>query len=472
MKLNKPITYIKGAAGVGKTQFLVELANTYRENKIHYISLGRENSKETQKRMPSNVSCSSFHSLAKKKVGIDSRRIISSMTLGLLIEQLKSLNISMTELKIAESLNLLLSLFCLSNNKLNRCHELYKKNKKIFPYLDSDEETELYKLFIAYWDAVFSPKSNIGVTHDMYLKFYELNVGRIDLDILFVDEGQDMNDTMLSIVDKLSILTPSLKIVVLFDINQSIFSFRGASTQLSLKNADLNLNKTHRFGGSLTKLVNKFMHDQATPMYQDITDNGKETTLFESSSLGTLCERISRGDNLTVISRFNATLWHIVKNVTLKGIDCHILGTGIDDLTFLESLYQLKQGKRSSHPKLKTFRDYEQYKIKAEGTHDLANLFNCKFVETLGDNGREVFSRLKKHLVPINKAKLLLATTHQTKGLEFNHVVMTDDFKKCYSARTNGFFPVKEEDRNIIYTALTRAKLSLTLPKSWQGIKT
>tara|TARA_Y100000310_G_scaffold139517_1_gene138848 strand:- start:290 stop:1747 length:1458 start_codon:yes stop_codon:yes gene_type:complete len=468
-KLSSNITFIKGVAGAGKTQDLVDAAKNSPLSAIHYISLGRENAKNTRKRMPGNVTCSSFHALARKKMGIKSERIVPSLSLADMSKQLKRMSLNPKETKILESMSLMLNLFCFSSTPFSRFFDLHKKNIKAFPYLTQEEQTYFYRLFSQYWQLLWVDEGNEKVTHDMYLKAYEQNVKQVSLDYLFVDEGQDMNDTMFSIVEKLSLSTPWMKVVVFCDLHQSIFGFCGATSKLKMQTFTHTLNQSRRFGQSLANLVNKFMNDQRAVLFENIVGNpAKDTLIGYNGGINDLLEKIEKKHKPTIVSRHNITLWHLVKNLTSKGIYCHVLGDNYSDIKFLESLSELYRNSDLRSAKLGG--SYETYKRKAEISQDAQALLACRFVESIKEEPRTLFSRLKKHLVDIKKADVLLTTTHQSKGLEFNHVIMADDFKKTCNPKTNMFMPIDEAEVYLLYTAMTRAKNTLTLPKSWTGI--
>ena len=81
----------------------------------------------------------------------------------------------------------------------------------------------------------------------------------------------------------------------------------------------------------------------------------------------------------------------------------------------------------------------------------------------------EILENLEKYIVKPNKAHVFLSTTHQAKGLEFKHVVLANDFSKMYDREKGKYVKLpnhKTEDAHVLFTAMTRAKLSLTMPIS------
>ena len=67
-----------GVPGSGKTQLIHDVAVLAPEKKVLYLSFGHENTKNAKRRMPKNVTCVSFHALARRHLLINSNRIISN----------------------------------------------------------------------------------------------------------------------------------------------------------------------------------------------------------------------------------------------------------------------------------------------------------------------------------------------------------------------------------------------------------
>ncbi|MEZ9060504.1 3'-5' exonuclease [Vibrio pelagius] len=65
--------------------------------------------------------------------------------------------------------------------------------------------------------------------------------------------------------------------------------------------------------------------------------------------------------------------------------------------------------------------------------------------------------------IPHNDAMIFLSTAHGSKGLEFDNVMLGDDFVKIEASFGNGK-PIDESELNLFYVAITRAKKSLVLP--------
>jgi hypothetical protein len=468
LQAHKKDIFVVGSPGAGKTSMVFEMALLESSKKFLYLSFGSDNAKLAKIRMPQNVVSSSFHALAKQEMQIDSNRISGKFTMADASVVLRQFCASAPEPKLMEAFLLLLRFFCMSNSSLLRVHDVLLKKQDAFPALSNEERTIVLKAFKQYWASLWEPGATSQVTHDMYFKAFSLSAGTIRFDYLIVDECQDLNDTMRALVSRISMFTPDLKIIRLGDLCQQIYSFRGASVAAIQDKPDFALNRSLRFGRRLAALANRFMSDQLVSYYTPIASDTDHTLIREAENIDVLLDKIKQGFRPTVIARHNMTLWLLLKTFALQGIPCS-LGRGFKhDLRFLQALYALKNKMPVSHPQLNGT-SYARFHQQARLHHDTSMLLACRFVDSMGKEGGEVFSKIQRMIVSPKQAHVLLTTLHQAKGLEYRHVVLADDFPQCWDPNSKQFQPIEREEAHIIYTAITRAKDSLALPKSWVG---
>lgn len=460
--------FVVGSPGAGKTTMVFDMATLESNKTFLYLSFGSDNAKLAKVRMPQNVVSSSFHALAKQEMDIDSNRITSRFTMSDASVVLNQFCETVPEPKLMEAFLLLLRFFCMSNSSLHRVHDVLLKKQAAFPTLSNEERTSVLKAFKEYWQSLWKPDSKLPVTHDMYFKAYSLCAGTIHFDYLIIDECQDLNDTMRALISRISMFTPDLKIIRLGDLCQQIYSFRGASGAAMQDKPDFALNRSLRFGRKLAALANRFMSDQLVSYYTPIVSDTDHTLIREAETVDVLLKRVQQGFRPTVIARHNMTLWLLLKTFALQGIPCS-LGRGFKhDLRFLQALYALKNKMPANHPQLNGT-SYARFHQQARLHHDTSMLLACRFVESMGKEGSDVFAKIQRMIVSPKHAQVLLTTLHQAKGLEYRHVVLADDFPPCWDPATKHFNPIEREEAHIIYTAITRAKESLALPKSWSG---
>merc|ERR1712093_170017 len=144
----------------------------------------------------------SFHTLAKKQLGIPSSRIIDKMTMSTMGAILSTLSLrdKCSDLKILEATTLFYELFIKTDVNVNQVHSLFNRSTQI-PPLDKKEKSIVVQLFKAVWEAQSSNGSEIHISHDGYLKLFSLSTVRLPHKYIYIDEAQDMDDVMHAIVD-------------------------------------------------------------------------------------------------------------------------------------------------------------------------------------------------------------------------------------------------------------------------------
>jgi F-box protein 18 (helicase) len=460
---------IVGVPGAGKTTLVSEIANLTPNKRYLYLSFGKQNTLNAKRRMPGNVVCLSFHALAKNHFNIHSARIIDKMTLSDINQTLIALKIPFSSVKMLEAFAIINYEFCASGARPVKMAALVKSKKKILPMLSKEEESNLIQTYSKFWNAIWDEgNESLPVTHDMYLKAYGLFPPELPYDGILVDEVQDLNDAMFAVLDGLGRKNKSVQIIKFGDPCQKIYGFRGASDQFTNETFDFALNYSHRFGEDVAGVVNNLMLHQGIPYYTEIVGSTKVASLVRTNEGLSKMVRDILVDKRrpTFISRYNATLWYVLRYLAEANIPFAINGNDKKELIFLRALHDLAQNKSISHPSLKGV-TYRRYCQNAKAHNDNTALLNCKFIDSLQNGSDNIFDKIQRLLVPPNQAHVMLTTTHQAKGLEFNDLVMMDDFPKIYDTERKKFFGIKRDEAHVIYTAMTRAKKYLTVPSSW-----
>lgn len=128
----------------------------------------------------------------------------------------------------------------------------------------------------------------------------------------------------------------------------------------------------------------------------------------------------------------------------------------------------------------KSFAHLKDYALKTE---DRQLELRIAIVEKYQDRVPELLDRITRHHVPTQEAAdYVLGTVHKAKGLEFDAVQIADDFVKVpfpwHSLQRLSDYcadRVPEDEWNLLYVAVTRAKRHLIMPKclthllTWAG---
>ena len=88
-----------------------------------------------------------------------------------------------------------------------------------------------------------------------------------------------------------------------------------------------------------------------------------------------------------------------------------------------------------------------------------------KIVEKFGDRMPAIIEKVKSMCVKdSSKADIVLSTIHKSKGLEFDTVVLLNDFsdlREMFGAGQGRLWP--EDEKNLLYVAITRAKTNFVM---------
>ena len=128
------------------------------------------------------------------------------------------------------------------------------------------------------------------------------------------------------------------------------------------------------------------------------------------------------------------------------------------------SIFYLKQKKNDkiTLPEIKEFETIGELEEFAKDTKNQDYLNIIKFINTYGDNIFEINKKIKNRLVlDKNKADIIFTTTHKSKGLEYEQIILADDFiskKEITNEKSKMSDMQKAEELNIYYVAATRAK--------------
>ena len=138
---------------------------------------------------------------------------------------------------------------------------------------------------------------------------------------------------------------------------------------------------------------------------------------------------------------------------------------GVESYNFEDYLdiHKLSKGRKNEMKKFKTFHSFNQFKTFATNVNDVELLSKIKIVEKYGAHVPELISRIRSNVVKdIKTADTVLSTVHKAKGLEFDTVVLMDDFPD-FKEQGLQLKNVPEDEANLIYVAITRAKMRLVV---------
>lgn len=439
----------KAFAGSGKTSTLVAISKVLTDKRILYLAYNRSIKKEADGKFPDNVDCKTSHSLAFCRYTHIIGRRVSDDYPKLNTEALVK-HIGIKKLYDCEQDELAMKALKILNRFVQNSYSLtYLVPRSLKEYQDEDEQKEaeidryIEEIAYNYWDRCTKKDSDLPISHDVYLKMYQLSNPDLSAlyDVILFDECQDANPVLLDIVTK-----QKCQKIYVGDEHQQIYSWRGAINAFDqLEGEEFYLSKSFRFGKKIATISNMIL-----------TIKGEKKELKGLDTLDTDIIDKARFPYTSLCRTNNKAIEVILSNLDKK---VHLVGNKIKSIVFFLSngvaLYK-NNLKMIKHDLLKGFRSWEHMLTEHEKSEEKDSNLSLliSFVENYNDNLVGTLEKLRNVSDTKEKeADLIISTIHKSKGREWNNVVIEDDFK--LSEKTNN------EEWNLLYVAVTRAQKTL-----------
>lgn len=325
-----------------------------------------------------------------------------------------------------------------------------KQTREDFP--KKKLQSEILKSAEILWRKRTDLNSPVLISHDTYLKLYQLsNPDLSKYEMIYLDEYQDTNHC----VHAIAMQQTKSHMIAVGDQYQAIYGWRSAVNALAMLDwPESNLTKSFRFGQEVADLANEILRDNDTGEYR------AQMRGFEKLST-------------RVLSKYD---WHSdaeLKKLPVTKIyrtNAHLISDAIDDLSAgksvtiqidiqnfikcLESGTALMNGEKAKvkHDVFVGFDSWKEFKEEAEHNQECAKLLR---LITGGEVGH-ILSTLRTYKAP-KQPEVKYSTAHKMKGLEDDVVWLADDFPSAYDKNGN-WIGLTQEEQNILYVALTRAK--------------
>ncbi len=278
-------------------------------------------------------------------------------------------------------------------------------------------------------------------------------------ELVVVDEAQDMNMPQLLMAERAS----KGRICIVGDDRQAIYGFRGAASdgmhlmKQRLNASQLGLTTTYRCPKAVVAIAQEIVEDYVA------APSAPEGEIIHEA-LNKVLETLVVGD--AVLSRMNAPLMSIALALLRKGIPARIEGKDIGkQLTGMVKKFRAKSvpdflEKVAAWGKKQTRRieagGGKHVKSKVELIDDQV----CTLVAVAEgcNNVEEILTRITNLFEDSDSARrpaVVCSSVHKAKGLEWNKVVLVAD---TFKNRDKG-----QEEANIYYVAVTRAKQTLVI---------
>ena len=417
---------VNAFAGTGKTSTLVEYAKARPSERILYIAFNKSVQDSAVSKFPNNVMCKTGHALAYRYTGASYRSKMAPNIKPKLVAPVLNVDFKSANHAIKTLQNYLYSVD--SEISLKHVDEMIVKK--------GNNATHVFSNAVKIWELMRDYHSNkIPMIHDGYLKLFHLSKPNLSaFNTILFDEAQDANPVMADIV-----LRQKSNIVLMGDKHQAIYGWRGATNIMETVTgfSEMYLSQSFRFGQSIADVANIVLK---------IKD---ETVLLKGTEgISSIVDKVYTQHQYAVLARTNAFLFdHAVES--LKD-NSPLFFIGGFNSTRIMSAYNLKFGGYVSDPEVRSFKSFIEMFEYSSAVYDLELRALCNLIEKYGRRIPELIDQVSRKIVDQKDARIILSTVHKAKGLEFDQVVLKDDFGDPEKA------DIDPEEINLLYVAATR----------------
>jgi len=458
-------TTIQAKSGSGKTSTLYMLANGTDE-KILYLAFNKSMAEEARRKMPRNVECRTLHSICYQQLASELRHKLSR-------PEGAYVNVAGTGNEIAKKFKINNLIDKKGKTLLTRAMIGLMVKQTVGKFEFSDDahlgrkhfpsahladikrkginENKLITEVVTYakqlWRERIDPESETIMTHDTYVKLFELSGEDLGYDIIFGDEFQDVNPAFLSILRNAE---KAKRIVVVGDEFQSIYQFRGSQNMMketSTYGVELPLTACFRFGPRVAELANLILEDKE-PLAHPLVGKGYDTTVGSFHS-----DIVDFTKPYTIIFRKNLTLLMEAMDRIADGEEVIINVDTKDFISMVDSVNALRRGdiEKVKHETVLPYTTWDEFVECAESDPDAKRLLNV----VVSGKANTIAHTLRTHRNSPT-AKVTLTTAHKSKGLEWEQVIVANDFPSNYDKQSGEWVGLEEAERNLLYVAHTR----------------
>jgi superfamily I DNA/RNA helicase len=450
---------IEALAGTGKTTTLRLLGEQLSDRNGVYVAFNKSIVDEAKSKFPTNVHCTTAHSLAYRDVGykykmrINSTQRMSNEQIGKWLDAKKFAYKSRIANHVLEPSQIAIQA---NNTVRNFCksleNEIESKHVEISPLLATNEQAveAFQKLVVPHarkiWNDLQKTDGFMKFSHDHYLKLWQLSSPKLPFEFILFDESQDADPVMLSVVNDQA----NALLVYCGDKNQAIYEWRGAVNALDKVHVDkkLWLTQSFRFGLKIAEEANYFLEKLSA-----------EHTVEGLRSISSTVQADSNPD--AVLCRTNGGVIRALMSSLDQKKKVAIIGRSDNLIEFARACDDLKRGVRTAHPELAPFLTWDDVKHWIES--DPAETGQIKTMVDLVDTyGAPRLIACLKQTVDERSADIVLSTAHRAKGREWDSVKVTSDFidRKV----------MRPEDYRLAYVAVTRAMKNLDISE-WDNVE-
>lgn len=488
-------TSISALAGCGKTSTLRGISNARRDLNFLYLVFSKEMQKESEKKFGNNVEIVTVNAFAFRNLSINS-------------EPLSKYN----PYRVQDFLGL---------SKVDMAEEALRDLERFFISSELKMDDTYSDAAKKLWDKIYN--GEYAYTHSAYLKAFYVKLAtdsdfrkKIEdkYDIILVDESQDLSRVAVNITQAIN--RPK---TFVGDGNQNIFNFTGQNHNVleldDFFKERFVLQETFRSSKNIVDLANTILEFSGSQhlMQTNVKEQEPKTIAYLSRTNSTILRKLydmikaqlptdEYGETVDLAKVSTDDYYEILSGIRLPKIE-RPLNTLFDSVDTLNQLIRYAEtgeeptitDKKLEWLKYKIYEDQKEGKMKngrefmsfcaKSDNIDVKSAWNL-IVSSMGKDSIALW-KLKKMLQVIKQKRQyfndqFITTAHSSKGLEYDKVVILDDFPKIQKLSDEIFkltdkqekLPEKEktkiyaeksqkldEEVRLFYVAVTRAKYAL-----------
>lgn len=448
---------IEAGAGTGKTSTLMLLAQST-ERRGQYVAFNKSIVTDSKGKFPATVKCNTAHSLAHSAIvkgtgfgkRVENRKRLKSTELASILRA-DALDIpridgeghkTLTRSFIASLAIKTVRKFCQTADL-----EITERHVPRVDGIDHDGEYQNQNIVARHvapiarraWEDLSREDGILPFGHDHYLKLWHLSGPTIKADYILFDEAQDANPVMQAVVAAQT----HAQLVWVGDSQQQIYSFTGAINALATVGAEQTafLTQSFRFGPAIAEQANAVLADLPSAQLR----------LTGTDSIASRVEALTDPD--AILCRTNAAALMAIFTSLAEGKRPALVGGTTEITWFARAARDLQQTGSCDHPELGCFDSWDEvrrYVAEDSMGEDLALM--VKIIDEFGVE--EILTALDR-LADERDADVIVSTAHKAKGREWERVRLAGDFP--------GRDKAGEEERRLLYVAITRARLVLDI---------
>lgn len=436
---------VEAGAGSGKTSTLKLLAKAKPNKFGMYFAYNRAIADDAKASFPRNVRCGTAHSFAIRTLTNEHRyrlnsprqsaRVVANV-LGIFDPVVIETSDGIKDLPPAQVARIVMetvSHFCHSAESDVRSWHVPSVINIEGDAVDQLEAVVL-PLARAAWSDLQEPVGRLKFDHDHYLKMWQLSDPDLNCDFVFLDEAQDANPVIASIIEQ-----QTCQRIMVGDANQAIYGWRGATNAMrKFKGTRKLLTQSFRFGNAVADEANKWL-----------TVLGSDLRIRGYNAIASRIDYVENPD--AILCRTNAGAMAEVIGAHARGQRVAVVGGGDQIRRLAMAARDLKAGIKTDHPELFLFESWEElndYVKEDAGGSDLKVMVNL-----INEHTPEAIIRTVDKLVDEVAADITVSTAHKAKGREWNSVRIASDFRQPKDNK-----PIEDSEAMLAYVAVTRAK--------------